>query len=170
MKIYRQQGFTLIELIVFIVIISSIVISTVPFFMQLLLDLTRMREMSQASLLINETVETAKSLCTYGGLITKTSSIANNCPLDAFDTINSLNLPLSETINLPNSSNALISFTRNIIISGAITNGSITTCLETEPYTDQMCKCLFIKIIKNDQVLASFPQQNDPPLFLCREE
>jgi type II secretory pathway pseudopilin PulG len=148
----RTAGFTLIEVLAFVVIISLAVTATVPLYIQTLLNVSQVRDASQAAALATETVETAVALCLYtpvGGVGTtknKGQNQGNNgvgrgkaeCVTDGYDAIViGTALPASEDITL-----GALTVTRTIEIQGFKNN----KCTGAAPVPSDKGKCVVLDV------------------------
>ncbi|MBF0152493.1 MAG: type II secretion system protein [Magnetococcales bacterium] len=125
-----DSGFTLIELIVFIVVVSIALLAVVPLYFQVATGAKFAREMMQAQYLAQERLEEMISEKYMGG---------------GFASITSANYPSQTNIDI----GANINFDRTVIIEGGSLAGGTMTCNGTGVYTAESYKCVYVNVFRN---------------------
>ncbi|MBF0175464.1 MAG: prepilin-type N-terminal cleavage/methylation domain-containing protein [Magnetococcales bacterium] len=122
-----QTGFTLIELIVFIVVVALGLLAVVPLYLQITVGAKSSREMLQAQYLAQERLEQMLAEKYAGG---------------GFTAVTAANYPNESNINI----GASLNFDRTVVIEGASLVGTTLTCNGTGVYTAESYKCLYVRV------------------------
>ncbi|MBF0368171.1 MAG: prepilin-type N-terminal cleavage/methylation domain-containing protein [Magnetococcales bacterium] len=143
-KAHRQAGFSLIELIIFIVIISITIAGVVPMFMEALSS-SFVRENIQARFLAQEVLEEI-----YGDVNENGSA--------GFDRINSTNYPGDLDLDI----GANINFDRLITLGEGTLSGTTVTCdydTAPSPSSDYGCVTVTVKVASSDSNTLAISQR-----------
>ncbi|MBF0136339.1 MAG: prepilin-type N-terminal cleavage/methylation domain-containing protein [Magnetococcales bacterium] len=134
-SIPSTKGFTLIELIVFIVVVAVVMAGIVPLYLQVTLGSKNTREMLQAQYLAQERIEQMEAEKSKGG---------------GFTSVTTTNFPNETNINI----GASLNFDRTVAIQGATLAGGTLTCDGTN-YTSGDYKCIFVQVYRTGTTAAN---------------
>ncbi|MBF0425033.1 MAG: type II secretion system protein [Magnetococcales bacterium] len=125
-----RGGFTLIELIVFILVVAIAMLAIVPLYLQVAVGAKSTREMLQGQYLAQERLEQMVAEVYKGG---------------GFSAITAANFPSETNLNI----GANINFDRTVVIEGATFAGGTLTCNGNGVYTSESYKCVYIRVYRS---------------------